>query len=206
MLTVVVTGQIGAGKSTILHIFRKKNYPICRADDIARTLLTQKSPCYKALKALFGPEFLMKTGEWNQKALAREIFQNPEKKQQMEDIIHPLVQKEFEKLLSQWKAQGASLVFYEIPLITHSINHNRFNFILFIETKEGLAVQRLVQKGFSKEDIKLRMQAQQSYTQLKKTADFIVHNEGSLSDLKEKIEKVLKYILSSRPSNKQRIL
>lgn len=203
---MAVTGQIGAGKSTVLQTFLEKNYPICRADDIARSLLTQKSPCYKALKNLFGPKFLTETGEWNQRTLAREIFQNPEKKRQMENIIHPLVQKEFEKLLSQWKAQGASLVFYEIPLITPSINHNRFHLILFIETKEKLATQRLIQKGFNKEDIKLRMKAQQSYSQLKKTADFIVRNEGSLSNLKKKSEKVLKYILSSHPSDKQRIL
>ena len=202
MLTVAVTGHMGAGKSTALRIFREKNYPVCRADDMARSFLTSKSPCNTTLKALFGPKFLLKTGEWNRKALAREIFQNPEKRQQIENIIHPLVQKEFEKWIHQWKAQGASLVFYEIPLITSAITHSRFDLILLVEADKKLTVQRLLKKGWDNKDMKLRMRIQQPYSHLKKAADFIVCNEGSLRDLKKKAEKVLKHILSSRSSDK----
>ena len=202
MLTVAVTGHIGAGKSTVLRIFQEKNYPVCQADDMARSLLTSKGPCKTALKALFGPKFLLKTGKWNHKALAREIFQNPEKRQQMETLIHPLVQKKFEEQIHQWKAQGASLVFYEIPLITSAITHSRFNLILFVEANKRLTIQRLLKKGLDNEDIKLRMRVQQSYSHLKKTADFIIHNEGSLKDLKKKTEKVLNHILSPHSSEK----
>ena len=202
MLIVAVTGYIGAGKSTVLQIFREKNYPVCRADDMARSLLTPKSPCNTALKAIFGPKFLLKTGKWNHKALAREIFQNSEKRQQMENIIHPLVQKEFEKQVRQWKAQGASLVFYEIPLITSAITHDRFDLILFIEANKKLRVQRLLKKGLNNEDIKLRMRVQKPYSHLKKAADFILRNEGSQQNLKKKVEKVLKHILSSHSSSK----
>ncbi|MCY4512650.1 MAG: dephospho-CoA kinase [Bdellovibrionales bacterium] len=206
--TVAVTGQMGAGKSTVLQTFHENNYPVCQADDIARSLLTRKSPCHKALKALFGSEFLLETGEWNRRALAREIFKNPEKRQKMEEIIHPLVQKEFEKFVSQWKAQGASLVFYELPLIAPNIDHQRFNFILFVKTNKKLTVQRLLKKGLSQEDIENRNQVQQPHSHLIKAADFILHNEGSFLDLKKKTEEVLKYILSASVSGKplQRVL
>lgn len=202
MLTVAVTGQIGAGKSTVLQTFHENNYPVCRADDMARALLNQKSPCYKALKTLFGSKFLRETGEWNRKALAQEIFQNPEKRRQMEEIIHPFVQKEFENFVSQWKEKGVSPVFYELPLIAPNINHQRFNFIIFVKTNLRLVTQRLLKKGFSGEDIERRKKIQQPYSHLIKTADFIIHNEGSTLDLKKKTEKVLKQILSA-PATKR---
>ena len=193
MFIVAVTGQMGAGKSAVLQVFQK-NHPVCRADDIARSLLTRESPCYTTLKTLFGPEYLMKTGEWDRKALARKIFQNPEKRKKMQSIIHPLVQKKFKKFVYEWKSRGAPLAFYEIPLIANPINHNRFNFILFVEADESLTVQRLLKKGFSKEDIQLRRKVQQPYLHLKQKADLVLRNEGSLTDLKKKAEQVLKYI------------
>ena len=199
---MAVTGQIGAGKSTILQTLHEKNHPVCRADDMAQSLLNQNSPCHKVLNNLFGSEFLLKTGEWNRKALAQEIFQNPEKRRKMEEIIHPFVQKEFENFVSQWKARGASLVFYELPLIAPNINHHRFNFIIFVKTNIRLTTQRLLKKGLSREDIERRNKTQQPYSHLIKTADFIIHNEGSLLELKKKTEKVLKQILFA-PVTKQ---
>ena len=193
MLKVVVTGRMGAGKSSVLRVFHGKNHPVCRADDLARSFLTRESPCYAALKALFGPEGLTKTGEWNRKNLARQIFQDDEKRRKLERIIHPLVQREFEKRTKEWKKKGAGIVFYEAPL-TADISHSRFDRILFVEVREDLAIQRLLKKGFDREDIKRRLRIQDPRHSLIKTADFILRNEGSPGDLKEKAEQVLQHI------------
>lgn len=205
MFIVAVTGRMGAGKSAILQILHGKNHPICRADDIARSLLTRESPCYATLKTLFGPECLRKSGEWDHKALARKIFQNSEKRKRVQSIIHPLVQKRFEESAREWKSRGASLGFYEIPLIANPVNHSRFDYILFVEANESLTIQRLLKKGFNEEDIKLRMKVQKPYLHLKKKADLVLRNEGSLTDLKKKAERMLKYIqkqVSSENSGK----
>ena len=192
MLTVAVTGPMGTGKSSVLNFFAGKKRPVRKADDIARSLLRRNGPLFEDLQSLFGPECLDKTGEWDRKALARQIFENPEKKRRMEALLHPRVRREFEKFRQEQEDLGAELIFYEIPLVTDSISHKRFDRIVFVSANKSIVTRRLLKGGMEERDINLRLKAQTPRSSLMKTADFVIYNEGGLRDLKSKAERVLK--------------
>ena len=194
MLTVAVTGPMGTGKSTVLSCFAEKKHPVRKADDIARSLIVRNGPFFEDFQSLFGPACLDKTGEWDRKALARQIFENPEKKRQMEALLHPRVRREFEKFRQEQEARGAELIFYEIPLVTDSISHKRFDRIVFVSARETIVTRRLLKGGMEERDINLRLTAQKPRSSIMKTADFVIYNEGELRDLKSKAERVLEIL------------
>lgn len=195
MLTVLVTGSMGAGKSSAVAFLELKSYPVFKADVLAKEMLRPQSPCYHRLKQLFGEECLsvVNEGEFDKHKLAQEIFKCPEKRKAMEDIIHPLVQESFEAFIEDQKKQAQSKIFYEAPLITQDIFDSCDKRILIICPKD-VQKRRLIQTGWTAQEIEERWAAQIPESEIIDQMDFIIDNSGSLRDLHTQIEKILSSI------------
>ena len=102
MKTILITGQMGVGKSQLLHLLKTKAYPVFSADETAKNLLSPESPCYNEIKNLFpDPDLYQQDGQFHKKKLARFIFKNPEKKKALEQIIHPRARGLFQEFIKE---------------------------------------------------------------------------------------------------------
>ena len=191
---VVVTGRMGAGKSLVLNFFQSMGAPVFQADKAAQRLLEAESPCYGALKDLFGDQFLKPRGGFDRRRLAREVFQNETKRKAMEKIIHPLVHKRFLAFLERERAKGSDLVFYEVPLILKREAFSRFDFVLLVRAPEPLRFKRLMERGLKEEDIRLRERAQIPESEILDQADFEISGAGGRRDLEQRAKEVLEEI------------
>ena len=196
MLTVLITGSMGAGKSSVIALLKGRNFPVFKADIQAKKLLKAGSACHLRLKEIFTDKsFYLPSGCLNSKKLAQSLFSNSEKRKAVEAIIHPLVRQSFEQFVQRQKKRGRDRVFYEAPLINQKI-FNSFEKVILITCPKSIKKKRLIKQGWIFEEIRQRWMAQISDSQVKNKADFIIDNSGDFQNLKKQIEKIL-YLLDS---------
>lgn len=191
MLTVLVTGSMGAGKSAVMSFLELKLYPVFRADAQAKELLSPQSSCYSELKQLFAGDRLMgPQGSFDKKKLADLIFQSPDKRKAIENIIHPLVQESFRKFVQNQEKKGKSTVFYEVPLISKSIFDSCDKQILIV-CPEEIKKRRLIKQGWTESELKKRWAVQIPESEIMDKMDFIIDNKADLKELHTQVDEIL---------------
>ncbi|XP_074782633.1 dephospho-CoA kinase domain-containing protein [Athene noctua] len=97
MFLVGLSGGIASGKSTVVAVLRELGCAVIDADVIAREVVQPRFKAYQQIVRYFGTEILLENGEINREALANIIFSHPEKRQLLNSITHPEIQKEMLK-------------------------------------------------------------------------------------------------------------
>ena len=90
-LIVGLTGGIATGKSTVASFFKEENIPVIETDVIAKNVMQKGSDVYQAVVDYFGEEILLSNEEINRKQLAQIILSDAEKRQFLNDTVHPAV-------------------------------------------------------------------------------------------------------------------
>jgi len=91
MLKIGLTGGIGCGKSTVAKIFSQLGVPVIDADEVAHRLVAAGRPALLDIQQAFGSGILKQDGSLNRAALREIVFSNPDEKQKLEAILHPLI-------------------------------------------------------------------------------------------------------------------
>ncbi|MEA3404636.1 MAG: dephospho-CoA kinase, partial [Pseudomonadota bacterium] len=92
-ITIGLTGGIGSGKSAVCDLFSDFGIPIIDTDQIAREVVQPNSPGLVEIAKQLGEQFITKQGELNRPKLRETIFKDPQKKQILESILHPLIRQ-----------------------------------------------------------------------------------------------------------------
>lgn len=195
MRIVLVTGRMGAGKTTVLKLLDKKKWPVFQADLVAKSFWKDQSPCFSKLKAILGTSLNHQSIDFFK--IGKILFSNPSMLKQVENIIHPLVQKEFQKFLEEQKKLKETFVFYEMPPI-QKIDKKRFSFIILVDAKKKFIIERLKQKGFLEKDIQFRLGYQIKPKELLQFADFVLYNNKGIDFLKQQLNLCLDSLQGSR--------
>ena len=105
MKIVGLTGNIGSGKSTVSKVLIEMGYPVFNADEQAKSILENDSILHHELQSLFGND-IFHENKPDRKKMAALVFNDNSKLQQLNSLIHPLVQKRFEEWCSQQKCES----------------------------------------------------------------------------------------------------
>jgi dephospho-CoA kinase len=187
VLKVAVTGGIGSGKSAVGEILEELGAVIVDADELARTVIERGNSGYDQVLAAFGDEILT-SGEIDRAKLAGLVFSDPELRKKLEGIIHPLVREAAEEIMKS--APSGSVVVNEIPLLFETNGAKRFDFVIAVQTPMELRIERLSQRGMKLYEIEKRIAVQASDQERASIADVIVVNDGSLDQLRSKVEEL----------------
>ncbi|OBX06558.1 dephospho-CoA kinase [Gallibacterium salpingitidis] len=172
---VGLTGGIGCGKSTIANLFAELGVPIVDADIVARQVVEKGSPLLAKIVQHFGAEILLPTGELDRAALREKVFQQPQEKTWLNELLHPAIREE---MLQQLHKIDAPYVLWVVPLLFENHLETYCNRILVIDVSEEMQLQRASQRDHNSiELIKNIMQAQVSRQQRLAKADDIISNE-----------------------------
>jgi dephospho-CoA kinase len=187
MLVVALTGGIGSGKSTVGQIFADLGAIVTDSDQLARDVVERGTIGFDQIIAAFGDEVL-KNGELNRAALAELVFKDATKREQLEQITHPLIRKAFANIVES--AADDSIIINQIPLLVESKHDYKFDHVITVSAPEEVRIERLLKRGMSRTQIKQRLQAQASDLQREEIADSIIRNASSQSELLPSVEKV----------------
>lgn len=202
MLKVGLTGGIGSGKSTASEILKSKNYKIIDADEISREIYKNSSELLPKVWRAFGDEVF--DGEaLNRKALGKIIFADVTKRLQLEAIVMPSIIEEIMSRLQQYELQNEILVFVDAATLIEQGLHKFMdkNILIWIDEIEQLN-RVMLRDDLSKEEVAQRIKAQMPISDKKKYVDYIIDNNGSISDMKHQIDELCIYLLAEERSKR----
>ena len=189
MLKVGLTGSIGTGKSTVLKLFNQLGAYTVDVDKIVHQLY-KRGDIQEKVKKEFGDVF-NEDGSLNRKEVAKIIFNNPEKRKVLEDIIHPEVRKEVKRFIQNIeKKDKNAIVIVEVPLLIETGQYKEYDKVIVVYSPKNLQLKRLLNKGYSREEALKRINSQMNIEEKLKFADFIIKNISSLEDLKKQVKEV----------------
>ena len=184
---VGLTGGIGSGKSLAAQFFSQLGALVIDADQLARSAIERGSEGFDEVLLRFG-DTVLKNGDIDRVALGQIVFENPEAKRDLEEIIHPRIRAEFEEAVAS--LNPGQIMVYEIPLLVETNAADRFDFVVTVESDPELRKERLRARGMFHSDIEKRMASQATEEQRRAVADCVLTNDGSEDDLLRQVENV----------------
>jgi len=180
-LRIGLTGGIGSGKSTVSQMLQARGAAVMDADAIARSLTAPKGAAMPAIEHTFGAAFVTAEGALNREHMRAHAFSQPQAKQQLEAIIHPLVAQEIQRQAQVAIGNGHHTLVFDVPLLVESGARWRAQVdrILVIDCLEETQIQRVMARnGLSREAVEAIIGAQASRTQKLAAADWVIYNDG----------------------------
>lgn len=192
-LTIGLTGGIGSGKSTISQLFVSLGVPIIDTDLIARDVVVAGKPALQALKQRFGKIILNLDGSLNRHELRNIIFNDPQQKSHVENLLHPLI---MQQLQQQLRDITASYVIIEIPLLIEAGWQSQVDQILVVDLPEELQLERLmIRSGLDKKSLEQIIKSQISRKERVSHADQLIDNSGNLRKISQQVSDLHLYYL-----------
>eukprot|EP00792_Barthelona_sp_PAP020_P003895 TRINITY_DN1740_c0_g1_i1.p1 TRINITY_DN1740_c0_g1~~TRINITY_DN1740_c0_g1_i1.p1 ORF type:complete len:243 (+),score=65.21 TRINITY_DN1740_c0_g1_i1:44-772(+) len=195
-----LTGGIATGKSTCTKILKKKGLPVLDADKIVHEMYKKGNQVYELLVETFGEDILtVDKKEIDRKKLGLLLFNDPETKSSVEKIVHPAVFAEMEKKSKTLFFRGHLHIIWDVPLLFETKLLAYYDKIITVACDERQQICRLMDRnGFDENEAKKRIKAQLDLQIKKEKSDFVLQNNGSLQDLENSIDKMLrtKFVLS----------
>jgi dephospho-CoA kinase len=194
-LKVGITGGIGSGKSIFCKIAESKGYPVIVADDIAKKLLSEDIEIKQQIKDTFGNESYI-NGEPNKKFLADNVFSQPEKLVQINNIIHPKTLQIIDQLMNELLKTN-NLVFVESAIIIEIGIEEMFDYIVLVTAEDQKRIERVQKRSsLSTEEIQKRIDSQLKDESKKQFADFTIDNNSTEEKFTEKCEFIITLLKS----------
>lgn len=196
-ITIGLTGNIGAGKSTVLTWFAARGAAIIDADKLSHQAIAVGGPAHADVIAAFGPAIVAADGSIDRKALGAIVFADPVQLARLEALIHPAV---FTLAQSALAKVTAPVVVIEAIKLLESGNLVRLcDEIWVITVDEATQLRRLTQeRGMSEAEARRRMAAQSPQVEKVKQATRVIDNSGSLEDLHRQLEVLWDEIVRER--------
>lgn len=189
-----LTGGIGSGKSTVSKIFLSMGIKVFDADLIAKDIL-ETEQVKEEIKEKLGKEFInLKSNSVDKELLKKEVFNNSKKLNALNEIVHPKVVDIYIKKYLEFKDKK-EIVIFDVPLL-FEVNLERYcDKVIVVDIDLNVQIERI--KNRDNIDVALInkiIAAQMSREERNMKADILIENNGSLEELKQKIEKIIKDI------------
>jgi dephospho-CoA kinase len=190
-LSIALTGNIGAGKSTVAELFRRWGATIIDADQLVREIQAPEQPALAAIAAKFGASVLAPDGSLDRAALRRRVLGDVSSLAELNRIIHPEVRRRRMQLLEDARARRDRIVISDIPLLFEADDPSTFDAVILVDAPASLRRARLVASRNLGDEEADRMLAAQLSSNLKRTrSDYIIDNDGDLASLERAAHKV----------------
>lgn len=192
-----LTGQSGAGKSTVAEFLEQNGFYVISADLLVKKIYNSGSPCLKTIAAVFGEDIISDNGTPDRKLLAKRAFSSKENTALLSSIVHPFVTAELFTQIKKAAESGATTVVYDAPQLFESNADVICDEIISVTAEKSVRLERICKRdNISKENALMRMNAQLDEEFFRENSDYIIENNSDLSSLNVQLEGLLKQINS----------
>ncbi|MGW5232482.1 dephospho-CoA kinase [Streptomyces nodosus] len=189
MLSVGLTGGIGAGKSEVSRLLVECGAVLIDADRIAREVVAPGTAGLAAVVEAFGEGILGPDGGLDRPALGSLVFADPDKLAVLNAIVHPLVGARSRELESA--APEDAVVVHDVPLLTENGLAPRYDLVIVVDASPATQLDRLVRlRGMTEQDARARMAAQATRELRLEIADIVIDNDVPLERLRQRVQEV----------------
>jgi dephospho-CoA kinase len=188
IFSVVLTGGIASGKTTVSDLFEELGVPVIDTDRIARELVEPGKPALKAIVKRFGADYLDGEGQLDRRKMRTAIFTDPEARTRLENILHPLIVNE---VIHRISALGADYCIIVIPLYANSGAYEWVDRVLVVDAEEETQIARVMERDqINRAQAEAILASQASRQERLALADDVVLNEGPLEQLAARVQEL----------------
>ncbi|MCH2655501.1 MAG: dephospho-CoA kinase [Flavobacteriales bacterium] len=190
MVQIAVTGNIGCGKTTICQMMENEGVPVYYSDVHAKQLMNQNESLIDSIKERFGKESYY-DGMLNRKWIASIVFDDATALNDLNNLVHPVVQKDYLNWLSQ---QTKDIVAYESAILIEHGNQGNFDFVILVQCPEKIRSVRIQKRdGLTLDEVQARTRFQLQEEEKINYADYLIENT-SLEEAKQQLNSVISSI------------
>lgn len=197
VLVVGLTGQTGAGKSTVSKVFSENGFAVINADLISRQVVEKGSPCLGELVEIFGEGILNPDKTLARKTLGNIVFSDKTKLEMLNTTIYPYITSEILKEIKQYSDSGKKLVLLDAPTLFESHADDFCEIIISVLADEKLREERIINRdGLTKKQANDRMNSQLDAEYFASRSDYVIENNDTLeavSSISKEVSDKIKY-------------
>lgn len=200
---VAVTGGLSCGKSSACRFFKELGAYVVSADEIVHRLLnlSYNANLGQKIISLLGPDIVI-DHQINRSQIAKKVFNHPELLQALENLLHPAVREEMEKLYQVVKKDRLAPLFVaEIPLLYETGAERFFDYTIVVQADESACKERFQKlTGYENAEYERRMARQMQTSEKARRADYVINNNGTLDDMRDAVGTIYKQLLKNAKS------
>lgn len=186
-MLVGLTGNVGAGKSTVLALLARWGATVIDSDVLAREAVVPGSPGLAAVVARFGARFLLADGSLDRAALRHHVMPDEAERNALNAILHPIVRKRAAELAAAAFARGDLIVVEDVPLLFEVRDPADFDVILLVDTPVEVRRERIVrERRLPPDDADAIIAAQLPSGPKRARSHLVVDNAGSREELESR--------------------
>lgn len=188
-MVIGITGSIASGKSLVSNYLKQKKYNIIDSDKISHEVLL-KEEVIKQITICFGSEVL-NNSKIDRKKLGNIIFNDANKKEQLQNIVFPFILAEIKNQISAHEG----IIFLDAPLLFEYNIEYLVNKIIVVDVDRKTQIERLTKRdNISKEYALSKINSQLPLEIKKQKADFIIDNNKDENETLKQVDNILKLL------------
>ncbi|MBP1684974.1 MAG: dephospho-CoA kinase [Deltaproteobacteria bacterium] len=198
MKAIGLTGGIGSGKTTVAAMLEEFGATVIHADAVGHETYRPHSDGWHRLIATFGAAILAPDETIDRKRLGAVVFSDPQALARLNAIVHPLIFAEIQRRIAAYRAAG-----HVRPIVVEAAVLIEANWLPLVDevwlvlTNRDAVIERLEkQRGLRPAAVDARIAAQLRDAERERYADVIIHNTGTLADLRREVRTLWDRVLS----------
>ena len=187
MVQIAVTGNMGCGKTTICQLMENEGVPVYYSDSRAKQLMNQNESLMDSIKERFGEESYH-DGLLNRKWIASIVFDDATALNDLNNLVHPVVQKDYLSWVSQ---QTKDIIAYESAILIEHGNQGDFDIVILVQCPKNIRFERIQKRdGLTLDQVQARSRFQWPEEEKIKYADHLIENT-TLEQAKQQLNSVI---------------
>lgn len=199
-----LSGGIASGKSTVAKMIEARGGHVIDADIIAREVVEPGTEGLQEIVEHFGDAILHPDGTLDREALGQRVFGDDTARETLNGILHPKIFMRSLQHMQDALATDRRPIFYDAALLVESGSYTNFEGLVIVAADPEVQRQRIMQRNqLSQDAAQQRIDAQWPIEKKIAVADHVLWNNGSLEELEQSVEKLLKTLEDSIDSNEE---
>ena len=192
MLKVGLTGGIGTGKSHVAKIFIELGCYVFDADKIARQVVEPGEVGFEKVVAEFGKEILAEDGTIDRAKLGQIVFSSPEKREKLNQTLHPIIIAKQDSLISETINQNPNaIVIIDAALMIETGSYKRFDKLIVVYCDRESQIERVMKRNnLSCSEVESRINSKMPSDEKRKYADIEIDTSGTFEETDIKVKAV----------------
>ena len=196
MLKVGLTGGLATGKTHVANILAGLGCRVLSADELGHQVLLPDGEAYDDVVREFGPRILDSGGRIERRKLAAEAFENPERLEKLNSLVHPHVIRREELWLARLAAvEPGAIAVVEAAILIETGSYRRFDrIILAVCTPEMQLRRHMERSGETESETRARLARQMPLEDKRRYADYVIDTSGSREDTDRQVREVFRQL------------
>lgn len=187
-----LTGQSGAGKSTVAKFLENSGFAVINADMLVKKTYESDSPCLKTIALVFGEDIITSNGTPDRRLLAQRAFETKEKTAMLSSIVHPFVTALFLAEVKNAVQSGTYTIVYDAPQLFESNADIFCDEIIAVVADKAVRLDRICKRdNISEKFALMRMNAQLSEEFFRENCGMIIENNADLDVLNNQLDNLI---------------